>query len=55
MVEIEGPDSGMTVPFLKDVVNRAKLYIRLLQRDITKEAMKKVLYTDSKTICMHQA
>ena len=41
MVEIEGPDSGITVPFLKDVVNQAKLYIRPLQRDITKEDMKK--------------
>ena len=43
MIEIEGPDSGMTVPFLKDVVNQAKLYIRPLQRDITKKDMKKVL------------
>ena len=41
MIEIEGPDSGMTVPFLKDVVNQAKLYIRPLQKDITKEDMKK--------------
>ncbi|XP_062514725.1 uncharacterized protein LOC134190287 [Corticium candelabrum] len=41
MVEIEEPDSGMTVPFLKDVVNQAKLYIRPLQREITKENMKK--------------
>ena len=27
MVEIEGPDSGMTVCYLKDVVNQAKLYV----------------------------
>ena len=34
MVEIEGPDGGMTVSFLKDILNQAKLYIRPLQKDI---------------------
>lgn len=40
LLEIEGPESGITVPFLKDVLNQAKLYIRPLQCDITEEAMK---------------
>lgn len=40
MVEIEGPDSGLTVPYLKDIVNQAKLYIRPLQKDITDEDVK---------------
>ena len=40
MVEIEGPDSGMTVSYLKDILNQAKLYIRPLQRDISEEDMK---------------
>ena len=41
MVEIEGPDSGMTVSYLKDILNQAKLYIRPLQRDISEEDMQK--------------
>ena len=40
MVEIEGPDSGLTVTYLKDILNHAKLYLRPLQKDITHEAMK---------------
>ena len=40
MVEIEGPDSGMTVCYLKDVLNQAKLYVRPLQRDISVDDMK---------------
>ena len=40
MVEIEGPDSGITVPYLRDILNQAKLYIRPLQKDITEEDMK---------------
>ena len=40
MVEIEGPDSGMTVSYLKDILNQAKLYIRPLQKDISEEDMK---------------
>ena len=35
MVVIEGPDNGMTVRYLKDILNYAKLYIRPLQKDIT--------------------
>lgn len=46
MVEIEGPDSGITVPFLKDILNQAKLYIRPLQKDITEEDIK--LYSTPK-------
>ena len=37
MVEIEGPDSGITVFYL---LNQATLYIRPLQRDISEENMK---------------
>ena len=40
MVEIQGPDSGITVIYLKDILNQAKLYIRPLQKDITTEDMK---------------
>lgn len=40
MVEIEGPDNGVTVQYLKDILNQAKLYIRPLQKDITQEDMK---------------
>lgn len=40
LVEIETPESGLTVPYLKDILNQAKLYIRPLQIDITDEAMK---------------
>ena len=39
LVEIEGPISGLTVPFLKDVLNHAKLYVRPLQSDITESDM----------------
>ena len=40
MMEIEGLDSGMTVPYLKDILNQAKLYIRPLQKDISQKDMK---------------
>ena len=43
LVEIEGPDSGMTVAFLIDTLNQAKLFIRPLQTDITEEDMKEYL------------
>ena len=39
IVEIEGPDSGLTVVFLKDILNQAKLYLRPLQKDILDEDM----------------
>ena len=34
LVEIETPGGGLTVPYLKDIVRQAKLYIRPLQSDI---------------------
>lgn len=34
LVEIEYPAKGMTVPYLKDILNQAKLYIRPLQKSI---------------------
>ena len=37
LVEIEGPETGITVPYLKDILNQAKLYITPLQCDITEE------------------
>ena len=40
MVEIEGPDGGITVPFLKDILHQAKLYVLPLQRDISEEDTK---------------
>ena len=43
MVEIEGPDNGITAQYLKDILNQAKLYIRPLQKDITDEDMKPYL------------
>ena len=43
LVEIEGSESGITVPFLKDILNHAKLFIRPLQKDITEEDMKEHL------------
>lgn len=40
LVEIEGPETGITVAYLKDILNQAKLYIRPLQCDISDEDMK---------------
>ena len=40
MVEIEGPEAGTSVAYLKDILNHAKLYIRPLQKDITEADMK---------------
>ena len=40
LVAIEGPDGGVTVTFLKDILRQAKLYIRPLQCDIPEERLK---------------
>ena len=40
LVEIESPDAGMTVLYLKDVLRQAKLFIAPLQRDISDEMLK---------------
>ena len=40
LVGIEGPDGGVTVPFLKDILRQAKLYFRPLQCDIPGEKLK---------------
>ena len=37
LAEIESPDVGITVPYLKDIVHQAKLFITPLQCDITDE------------------
>ena len=43
LVEIEGPESGITVPYLRDILNQAKLYVRPLQCDISEEDVKEFL------------
>ena len=43
LVEIEGPKSGITVPYLRDILNQAKLYMRPLQCDISEEDVKEFL------------
>ena len=40
LVAIEGPDGGVTVPFHKDILRQAKLYIRPLQCDIPDKKLK---------------
>lgn len=40
LVSIEGPDGGITVPFLKDILRQAKLYVRPLQCDIPEDLLK---------------
>lgn len=40
LMEIERPDDGMTVPYLKDILNQAKLYVRPLQCDLSEEDVK---------------
>ena len=40
LVAIEGPDGGVTVPFLKDILRQAKLYVRPLQCDVPQEKLK---------------
>ena len=40
LVEIETPDGGLTVPYLKDIVRQAKLYIRPLQCEILSDDIK---------------
>ena len=40
LVAIEGPDGGVTVTFLKDILRQAKLYIRPLQCDIPEDRLK---------------
>ena len=37
LIEIEGPDGGITVSYLKHILNQAKLYIRPLQCDISED------------------
>ena len=51
MVEIEGPDGGITVPFLKDILNQAKLYIRPFQKDITEEEVKQYSIPNVRRLC----
>lgn len=37
LIPVDGPDSGMSIPFLKDILRQAKLFVRPLQSDISKE------------------
>ena len=45
LVAIDYPAKGMTVPYLKDILNQAKLYIRPLQKNITDKDMHQVMLT----------
>jgi len=47
LVPIDCPDGGMTIPFLKDILQQAKLYVRPLQTDITAKEAKKVYNKDA--------
>ena len=42
LVPIDGPDGGITIPFLKDILRQAKLLIRPLQQDMSIEDAKKL-------------
>jgi len=42
LVEIEYPAKGLSVSYLKDILNQAKLYVRPLQRSIAEEILHKV-------------
>lgn len=46
LVCIDGPHGGMTIPFLKDILRQAKLYVRPLQTDITVKEVKKLCITN---------
>ena len=41
LIEIEGPQDGLNVPFLKDILRQAKMYVRPLQVDIPEQKMNK--------------
>ena len=49
LVAVEGPDGGTTVPFLKDILRQARLYIRPLQSDI-EEYRLKILNREAKEV-----
>lgn len=40
LIEIETPEGGLTVPYLKDILNQAKLFVRPLQCDISEDDMR---------------
>ncbi len=46
LIEIEGPDTGITVPYSKDILNQAKLYVRPLQCDICDHDVKRECVLD---------
>ena len=37
LVEIDGPEGGVSVTYLRDILNQAKLFLQPLQRDVTSE------------------
>ena len=45
LIPIDGPDGGITVPFLKDILRQAKLFVRPLQTDVSIEEAKKLCAT----------
>ena len=42
LVAIEGPDGDVTIPFLKDILRQAKLYVRPLQCNIPEDRLKQL-------------
>ena len=52
LIEIATPDGGMSVPYLKDILNQAKLYIRPLQCDISEEDVKPFILSKVSNIIM---
>ena len=47
LIEILEPDSGLTVNYLKDILNQAKLYIRPLQKNISYSDAKQYLLDET--------
>ena len=43
LVAIEGPTGGVDVPFLKDILRQAKLYVRPLQCDVPEKHLKMLI------------
>ena len=41
LIRIDAPSGGMTIPFLKDILRQAKLFVRPFQTDISIDEAKK--------------
>lgn len=49
LIPIDSPDRGMTIPFLKDILRQAKLFVCPLQCDISAEEAEKYCCTKEDT------